>query len=420
MEKLHRTRRSKGTKSHSRLTPPTLPVDPPPGDVPEDEQFIMDGQLPPQLVATGNRRGKNDALAFGEGVEDIFVHTDTIVVPEAGGVRLIPTSGPELFIRTDAPVTEGAKVNALDSLDEIFASSCIGRREYGGGGPRTALALTEQSLSPGWPGGVRLLLSGDPCSSLTTICEQRGVSLFSAERHRCPRNLVFHMGHDRVVIRQKIDRRNDPLSTDEANRLTEILDGAGVVAVVSPKDASIARAAVSAPNVGVRYVQPTGALSWPDTAALLAEADCVVCNFSELCWLGQAAGLTTPPHFTEASPGAPWVAATILQGLYHQGLCGKEAAACTMGSHGSVVADWRRGSIWQTVLEFLDDGRGVPTVVGCGDLWLASWIACRAWAAFGHLRHPEAAAAMRVTVTVARRLGLRSDQYDVRSILLIG
>jgi hypothetical protein len=173
--------------------------------------------------------------------------------------------------------------------------------------------------------------------------------------------------------------------------------------------------AVAAGNGAQRYFRPTGSLPPEITQLLLLTAHEVVCNFAQWARLGGFIGKRFP-GVDEESPQAPEAAAELLRALHRRGWAGREAAVCTLGRRGSLVADWVRDRVYLVGLERTDSSPNFPAPAGAGDRFLAEWIYWRqTWSNRGHLRDPLAATAVRATCTVARALGLHRCSHEVRT-----
>jgi hypothetical protein len=187
------------------------------------------------------------------------------------------------------------------------------------------------------------------------------------------------------------------------------------VASVSSKDVALTATAVATGNGARQYFQPTGSLTAEMTQLLLLMSHEVLCSFEEWGSLGRYVGMALP-ELNEEAPQAPEAAAELLRALHRRRWAGAEAAVCTLGRRGSMVADWLRGRVYHVSLELADGDAGVPTPAGSGDRFLAEWIFLReTWSNQGHLRDPFAATGVRATHAVAQALGLRPDRYDVRT-----
>jgi hypothetical protein len=317
------------------------------------------------------------------------------------------------FIPTDQPPEPGLKVMARASLDAVLTSPLIGRREAAGDGLRMGGAL-RQLLRAGPAGGcVQLLNSGPSSADLVAFCDRAGLACHCLARQSPPRNLILPLRPDRVIIREEINPGPPCLGAQDWQTLAHLLSGADAVVSASPKDGAQTAAVVSLGNGAGHCFQPTGSLPPPLSAQFLTTAREAVANFDEWKQVCRWAGLPVP-DCSEESPEAPPASAALLRALKGRRWAGLEAAVCTLGRHGSVVADWQRDRVCGVALEMLDHP-GVPTPVGAGDRFLAAWVFFRTtWSNAGHLRDPLAATGVRATHTVARALGLGRGDYDVR------
>jgi hypothetical protein len=346
---------------------------------------------------------------------DAHLAADTTVERCADGVALThASSGTRLFLPTAGPLLPGSPVTALRSLTPLLDSPFVGRRVAGGGALRVSIALAKRSRLEHRPATVHLLTSGTLTTKLAEGCGRRGVVCHALGRQEAPCRLVLP-GHDWTVIHGSTSPA--PLLLDDAQRdaVLRLCDHAGAVASVSSKDGAMTAAAVAAGNGARRYFRPTGWLPPEMTQLLLLTAHEVVCNFAEWARLGGFIGKRFP-GVDEESPQTPEAAAELLRALHPLGWAGREAAVCTLGRCGSLVADWVRDRVYHVGLERTDSSPGLPAPAWAGDRFLAEWIYWRqTWSNRGHLRDPLAATAVRATCTVARALGLRWGSHQVRT-----
>jgi len=345
--------------------------------------------------------------------EDHVLSAATAVQPKKHGILLThPITNKSEWIVTDQEPLPGAKVFALSSLNAILDNGFVGRRENGGGAVRVAIGTANWLRDHDVAGNVQLLNAGPPAPGLAALCAEHNIRLHALGRQGTPRNLIVPLGKDRLIVPEKVTASSTGLDDGQLAALAGALEHADAVASVSSKDRALAVATLALGNGAKRYFQPGGLLGREETLGWLAVSHGVVGNFDDVCRLGWVVNLPLP-GFTEELPEAADHAVKVLVELHHRGLAGKEAAVCTMGRRGSVVADWRRGRLYRVVFETTGDVDGPPSVPGCGDFWLARWILYReVWAA-AHWRDPEAAAAVRASQAVARHLGLGHDQYRV-------
>jgi hypothetical protein len=259
---------------------------------------------------------------------------------------------------------------------------------------------------------VHLLTSGQRTPELTEACDRDGVSCAALARQEAPCSLILP-GPDRTIIRSPAGASPGGLDAAHRDAVLRLGDHASVVACVSGKDAALAAATVAAGNGALRVFQPTGSLPAELTQLLLFTADDVLCNLDEWSRLGQALGHPTLAAGEDA-PEAPEAAAALLRALRRRGWAGRQAAVCTLGRHGSVVADWQRDRIQYLHLALPEGSQAPSTPAGAGDRFLGEWIFWRlSWSGRGHLRDPIAATALRVTHGVAQWLRLRRGDYEV-------
>jgi hypothetical protein len=346
---------------------------------------------------------------------DAHLAAGTTVERCADGLALThASSGTRLFLATDRPPLPGSPVTALRSLTPLLDSPLVGRRAAGGGALRVGIALARRSRVEQRPATVHVLTSGTLTPELAKGCGRRGVVCHPLARQEAPCRLVLP-GHDRTVIQGPTTPA--PLLLDDAQRdaVLRLGDHAGAVASVSSKDGALTAAAMAAGNGARRYFRPTGALPPEMTQLLLLTAHEVVGNFAEWARLGMFIAKAFP-GLDEESDQAPEAAAELLRALHRWGWAGHEAAVCTLGRRGSVVADWVRDRVYRVGLERTDSSPAVPAPRGAGDRFLAEWIYWRqTWSNQGHLRDPLAATAVRATCNVARALGLRRGSHEVRT-----
>jgi hypothetical protein len=352
-----------------------------------------------------------------DGLASIDAHltADTTVERCADGLALThAASGTRLFLPTAGPPLPGSPVTALRSLAPLLHSPLVGCRTAGGGALRVGIALARRSRVEQRPATVHVLTSGTLTPELGEGCGRRGVLCHSLARQEVPCRLVLP-GHDRTIIQGPTTPV--PLLLDDAQRdvVLRLCDHAGAVASVSSKDGALTAAAVAAGNGARRYFRPTGSLPPELTQLLLLAAHEVVANFAEWARLGGFIGKAFP-GLDEESDQAPGAAAELLRALHRRGWAGHEAAVCTLGRRGSLVADWVRDRVYQVGLERTDSSPGLTVPAGACDRYLAEWIYWRqTWSNQGHLRDPLAATAVRATCNVARALGLRRGSHEVRT-----
>jgi hypothetical protein len=323
-----------------------------------------------------------------------------------------PPSGFATFIPTDRPPEPGGKVTALRSLQSIFDSPLLVRREVGGGAVRAGVDLARRLCANHAGGAVHLFNSGAPLPELDDLCAQTGLICHSLARQAAPVNLIVP-AHGRIIIKGQNDLAPGRLDDRQRAVVGRVSADATAVASVSSKDAALTAATIGTGNGARRYFQPTGSLSPEMTHLLLLTAHEVVCNFEEWMSLGRDVGLAVA-DVPEESPQAPEAASALLRALHRRGWAGAEAAVCTLGRRGLVAADWRNDTLFHMRFEMTDGSPGVPTPPGAGDLFLAEWLFLReTWSLQGHLRHPIAANAVRTIHAVAPALGLRRDRYAV-------
>jgi hypothetical protein len=352
-----------------------------------------------------------------DGVASVDAHlaADTTVELCVGGLALThAASGTRLFLPTAGPPLPGSPVTALRSFTPLLDSPLVGRRTAGGGALRVGVALAQRSRLEHRPATVHLLTSGTRTTGLAEGCARRGVVCHALGRQEVTCRLVLP-GHDRIVIQGPTPPVPPFLDNAQRDLVLRLGDHAGAVASVSSKDGVLTAAAVAAGNGARRYFRPTGSLAPEMTPLLLLTAHEVVCNFAQWARLGGFIGKTFP-GVDEESAQAPEAAAELLRALRRRGWAGREAAVCTLGRRGSLVADWVRDRVYHVELERTDSSPGLPAPAGAGDRFLAEWIYWRqTWSNRGHLRDPLAATAVRATCTVARALGLRWGSHQVRT-----
>lgn len=372
---------------------------------------------------------KNKTLCLqGAHVRDRFLSAQTVVEPKDIGVLLkhLPSDQIEL-IPTDRPPTPGAKVVALESLSHLDDSPFVGKEKLGGGVLNAALGAAKEVRSRGLSITIKVVSSGPVTPDLANLCSGLDIQLHCLGRVGCSRNLIVPWDGDRLIIREPVASCPPGLDDHHVTTLEQVLSGADAIASVSSRDHSVVTAslALALANGGGCYYQPSagGGLDRAQTLHRLATVTGVVGNFADLVGLARAVNLP-PPGCTEEAPEAVGRAVTILTELHRRGLAGREFAVVTLGKRGSVVGDWKRGRVYRIAVEILADrngqpGHGVATPPGTGDVFLAHYLLYRElWASADHLRDPEAAAAVRASIAVAKMLGLRRDQYDVRVIPL--
>jgi hypothetical protein len=354
-------------------------------------------------------------ILHGQASVDAQLAADTLVERCADGLALThKSSGTRLFLATDRPPLPGSPVTALRSLTPLLKSPLVGRRVAGGGALRVSIALAQRSRVEQRPVTVHLLTSGTLTPELADGCGRRGVACHSLARQEAPCRLVLP-DHDRTVIYGPTTPA--PLLLDDAQRdaVLRLCDHAGAVASVPSRDGALTAAAVAAGNGARRYFRPTEALPPELTQLLLLTAHEVVGNYAQWARLGGFIDKAFP-GLDEESDQAPEAVAELLRALHRRGWAGTEAAVCTLGRRGSMVADWVRDRVYQVGLERTDSSPGLPAPARAGDRFLAEWIYWRqTWSNRGHLRDPLAATAVRATYTVARALGLRRGNHQVQT-----
>jgi hypothetical protein len=348
----------------------------------------------------------------GLDVIDVHLAPETISEcrPDGLGLRH-PPSGFATFIPTDRPPAPGTTVSATQSFLPLCGSPLVARRE-GGGALRAGVALANRLRAYRAPAAVHLFNSGGPFRELDDLCSRKGVVHHSFARQATPVNLICP-GADRIIVKGRIT--SVPHSLDDAHRLTVARISAQARAIVSvaSKDGPLTAANVAAGNGARRYIRPTGSLAPEMNQLLLLTAHEVLCNFHDWGHLARDAGFPAPDG-SEESPEAPEAAAALLRTLHKCRWAGTDAAVCTLGRRGVVVADWASDRAWLVGLELRDGDPGAPTPAGAGDRFLAEWVYLReTWSSQGHLRDPLAATALRAVHAVAQALGLRRDRYDV-------
>jgi hypothetical protein len=346
---------------------------------------------------------------------DVQVSRDVVVERRADGVVLRSSqSGPGTFIPTDSSPDHGAKVNALAQWPLCLNDPILFPRSVGGGAVRAGAALAERLPGNSDAPVVRLMNSGSPCPELERLCEQTGLRSLSFARQATPVNLIIPGGPDRTIIRGRTAVAPPRLDDRSRAALGRVAEQATAFASVSSMDAALTAASLGVGVAARHYFQPTGSLAPDTTSLLMLSAHEVICNFDEWKRLGRDAGLEVPDA-PEDSPEAPEAAAALLRALRRCGCAGVEAAVCTLGRSGAVVADWQEEALTFVGLARTEDDPRVPTPTGAGHRFLAEWIFLReTWSRQGHLLHPIAATAVRATHAVAQALGLRRDRYDVR------
>jgi hypothetical protein len=321
-------------------------------------------------------------------------------------------TGDAAFIETTTTPKPGEKVMARKGFLELAKGPFIGEVVNGGGlfniGARMRFGANGHSNGH----AVRLLNSGSPMTTLDQECRQLGIGCDSLGRHNGVTNVVIPLENDRLTIQEPCTVCSESLSAQQWGIVTSVVANATVVISSSSNDAALTMAVLVAANGCCRYAQLTGGIGLEATLLLGKIANEVAANFGELCNLGRKIGLTIP-EVDETDEGAPAIALDILQAMQTCGWAGKEAAVCTLGKCGCVVADWVKGQIYRIPLEMIDGSPGVATPVGTGDRWFAEYIILReTWSKQGYLRDPIAATALRATHRVARHLGLSSRNYD--------
>ncbi len=329
-----------------------------------------------------------------------------------------PPTGLTTFILTDNTPEPGAKVLALDPLGPLWASPFVGHAEPGGGVVRSGMALMQRCRAERSGGAVHLFNSGTGMPELEELCAREGMFRTSLARQTTPIDLIIppaNLGQptaNRIIVKGRTEAVPGVLDDAQRQAIARVSNQAQAVVSVSSKDGPLTAASVAAGNGARRYFQPPGSLSPELNQLLLLTVHEVICNFEEWCRLGRDAGLVVP-EVGEDSPEASVAAAALLRSLHRCHWAGTEAAVCTLGRHGIVVADWLRDHIDHIALEFLDGEAEVPTPAGAGDRFLGEWIYWReTWSRQGHLRDPLAANGLRTVHAVAQALGLRRDRYD--------
>lgn len=350
---------------------------------------------------------------------DLPLTPETMVECRPDGLALRhPPSGQSTFIPTDRPPEPGAKVSALEPLLPLMAGPFVAASEVGGGMARTGAALMQRFRAARTGHSVHLFNSGTALPEFDHLCTREGMLRTSLGRQTTPINLICpaanlrHRADNRIIVKGRTEPVPGVLDDAQRQAVARVSAHARAIITVSSKDGPLTMASVAAGNGARRYLQPPGSLSPETNQLLLLIAHEVICNFEEWRRLGRDAGLAVPDA-GEESPEAPEAAAALLRALHRRRWAGSEAAVCTLGRHGVVVADWPRDRIDYIGLELLDGNPGVPTPAGAGDRFLAEWIYWReTWSRQGHLRYPLTANGLRAVHAVAQALGLRRDDYD--------
>jgi len=348
----------------------------------------------------------------GLATTDLFLSPHAEVELSASGVRLRHSrAGLRVLIPTATPPRPGAKIVTHYPLRRLAGTPFVGRIEGGGGALRSAMAISERCRGMHTTPEVRFLNSGEETATLRAMCQETGVQLQCLGRHASPTNLVVPLVHDRLILKEAISAPTNPLSRGDIDAISRAVSDVGSVACLSSRDAALAAGALARCNGARRYVQPTGSLDVEATLALVSRAHVVVCNLSELARLVGWAGAGSLDS-EEDAPGAAHDTAHALLRLWRLGLAGSQAAVCTLGRHGSVVADWRGGRLHRVSVVLADRTAGVATLAGAGDLFFAEYMffmeAMTAPASPEHV-----GAAVWATHAVARRLGLGPERYAV-------
>jgi len=355
----------------------------------------------------------------GLAVLDLSLTPATMIECRPDGLTLRhPPSGMAIFIPTDRPPEPGAKVSALEPLGPLWASPFVAQAEPGGGAVRSGAALLQRCRVERTCGSVHLFNSGTTLPELDDLCAREGMFRDSLGRQATPINLIIppaNLGHpaaNRIIVKSRTEPVPGVLDDAQRQAVARVSAQARAIISVSSKDGPLTAATVASGNGARRYLQPPGSLSPEMNQLLLLTAHEVICNFEEWGRLGRDAGLDVP-KFGEESPEAPVAAAALLRALHSRHWAGTEAAVCTLGRRGVIVADWLRDRVYHISLEMADGDPGVPTPAGAGDRFLAEWIYWREiWSNKGHLRFPLAANGLRAVHAVAQALGLRRDRYD--------
>src|SRR5207244_2659831 len=225
----------------------------------------------------------------------------------------------------------------------------LARCDASGSAGRTGAALARRLRAEQAAGTVHLLSSGAAAPELDELCAATGLTYQALGRQANPCNLILP-GADRIVVRSPAAAAPACLGDAERAAVSRFSSHAGAVVSVSSKDVALTAAAIGTSNGAPRYLQPTGSLPPEMTLLLVRLAHDVVCNLEEWSRLARGAGLSAP-NVTEASPQAPEAAAGLLRVLHLRQWAGSEAAVCTLGRRGSVIADWLRERIYHVQLE---------------------------------------------------------------------
>jgi sugar/nucleoside kinase (ribokinase family) len=311
---------------------------------------------------------------------------------------------------TEREPQPGGKVNSAGRLDDLLKTRFVTKSVIGGGAARASAALAVGLRATGNGDQVHLVNPGPASGKLTAWGNQCGVIVHSFDVVPTPRAVIVDVGGNRVIVREPAVAHANTLDVRQFGALTQELPDARAVASVSPKDRTLAAAALALGG-GPRYFQPGPALGSWQNKLLAVGSHCVVGNLDDFAALAQAANLPQPT-FTEQDEDAHNQTAALLVELQRLGVAGRELSICTLGRRGSVVIDWFRGQVHQ--IKLASGNQEVPTPAGAGDVFLAYLILYReGWAAAGHLRDPDLAAVIRATHAVARKLGLRGGEYEV-------
>jgi hypothetical protein len=347
---------------------------------------------------------------------DALASRDTVVKVCRDGVALGgPPGTSTFFIPLGQRPEPGRKVLARGPLTEVLDSPLVVRREAGGGMLRAGARLSQRVREAPGRGVVRLFDSGTGSAEVDAVCRAAVLECHALGRQPSPRSLIVPWGKDRLIIQEAPPAAPAALDHCHFESVSRGVAEANAVASVSPEDGAVAAAAAALANGARRYAQLTGALSPEMTLLLLTTTHEVLCNLEEWSGLARSAGVAAPGLGEDAAE-APEAASHLLRALRRRCWAGTEAAVCTLGRYGAVVADWVRDRVYHVGVELPDGGAGVPTPAGAGDLFLAEWIFWReTWSRRGHLRDPLAATGVRATRAVAEALGLPRGRCDVRA-----
>jgi hypothetical protein len=357
-------------------------------------------------------------LVEGNATEDAYLSQDwqPLITPE--NISLLGTSGQAYSISIANRPSDSSKVTASQPIRQLLQTPMIGHIEVGGGAARVACTMAELRYCT--PIEVQLVNEADVNPTLVQVCREKNIEQVSIGCIRTPLNIVVTSLPNRLIIREQIRRRhkaqNERLLLDNIGHLKE---AAGAVAVVSPKDPSLATVIFSSSNGARKYFQPTGSLTKKMTLILALKATDLICNFTELLSFTHLVNIDTP-NLSEEDAAAPLLVASLLRQLRAMGLVGKFSSVVTLGKRGAVAADWQQGErIYSLMFKPLKNSAVVPTPAGTGD-WLLGAIIFfnHVWASLDLLKDPVMASTLRSMYFVCDKLGIHRDSYVISVSML--